>query len=33
MRAEGRSREALEAILTDVESRIGSILDLGKLMG
>lgn len=32
MRAEGRSRKALEMILTDVDSRIGSMLDLGKLI-
>ena len=32
MRAEGRSRKALEMILTDVDSRIGSMMDLGKLI-
>ena len=32
MRAEGRSRKALEMILTDVDSRIGSMDDLGKLI-
>ena len=32
MRAEGRSRKALDMILTDVDSRIGSMLDLGELI-
>lgn len=32
MRAEGRSRDALEKILNDVDSRIGHMLDLGKLL-
>jgi len=31
MRAEGRNEEALERILTDVDARIGHIVDLGKL--
>jgi len=31
MRAEGRSRDALEKILSDVDSRIGSMLDLSRL--
>ncbi len=32
MRAEGRSRKALEMILADVDSRIGHMLDLNKLI-
>ena len=32
MRAEGRSRDALEKILSDVDSRIGHMLDLSRLL-
>ena len=31
MRAEGRDDSALEAIITDVNARIGHMLDLSKL--
>jgi hypothetical protein len=31
MRAEGRNKEALEGILSDVNKRIGNIVDLEKL--
>ena len=31
MRAEGRSKESLERILSDVDARIGSLMDLSRL--
>ena len=31
MRAEGRNQETLESILSDIESRIGHLVDLAKL--